>query len=419
MIKFLVGAMFGFIFGWLWWSQRGSRTDGSQYNRQVAAAAPEAVADRSAERAEANRLKTELEVCEQRARALRQTVDSQATELRTLKRQLDSSGNDKTVRLNEFNALQTEHTALRRQLAERETAIKELQAQLQTTQQIAVTESVTGGEEESLRTELDEKNTALIEMDTQLKSLQIKLDERSAQLQELEQKAAERDQLQQELAGSNELARTLQSELASKTAALSDTQEQQRALQAQIEATTGQLQELENQTMVIEVQKAQLQNLQAQLEAMQTESPQLADDQDEMDQTGQHDLHAELADAEADLAAKAEIIQNLRNELEALRSGRPAAVEEEEEVDIEALKASLPKATTDRDNLKKIKGIASVIEGLLNDLGITTFRQITLLDETQIRQVARALKTFPDRMHRDNWIEQARELHKKKYSEDI
>ena len=93
--------------------------------------------------------------------------------------------------------------------------------------------------------------------------------------------------------------------------------------------------------------------------------------------------------------------------------------DDEEEIDIDELKASLPKATTEPDDLKKIKGIASVIEGLLNDLGLTTFKQITLLSDTQVKQVSRALKTFPDRMYRDKWMEQAREFHKQKYGEDI
>lgn len=440
MIKFLVGAMFGFIFGWLWWSQRRSQTNSNQYNRQAVTGDAE-VAARTAERAEFNRLKAELEVCEQRTRALRQTVDSQATELRTLKRQLDSTGSSSKgtdIAPGELQSLQNEQAALRSQLSERDELNKDLQARLQAAQEAAASDTSYATEISGLSEELDNKNAALIDMDAQLKSLQVKLDERSAQLLELEQKAAaadeqntqlqdlqnqlndlrgeneqiiaERDravadlqnrleemdatanvtseleQLQMELADSNERAHTLQNELDGKNAALADQEEQQRLLQARLEENAGQLQELENQTMVIEMQKAQLQDLQDQLdEALQQQTRSPSPEQGSLEET------------------------------------IPAAADagEEEEIDIEALKASLPKATTDRDNLKRIKGIASVIEGLLNDLGITTFRQITLLDESQINQVARALKTFPDRIHRDNWIEQARDLHKKKYNEDI
>jgi predicted flap endonuclease-1-like 5' DNA nuclease len=64
----------------------------------------------------------------------------------------------------------------------------------------------------------------------------------------------------------------------------------------------------------------------------------------------------------------------------------------------------------DIDDLKKIKGIGPVIEKKLNMLGIVSFKQISELNEEALDQVAHTLKFFPDRIKRDNWVQQAREL---------
>lgn len=89
----------------------------------------------------------------------------------------------------------------------------------------------------------------------------------------------------------------------------------------------------------------------------------------------------------------------------------------EQTVDIDALKAGLPKAeSTEADDLKTIKGVGPKLEGMLNELGIITFKQVSLLDDQQAKEVSLAIKTFPDRIFRDQWIEQAKQLHEEKYS---
>lgn len=69
---------------------------------------------------------------------------------------------------------------------------------------------------------------------------------------------------------------------------------------------------------------------------------------------------------------------------------------------------------TDIDDLKKIKGIGPVIEKKLNMLGIVSFKQISEFNSDALKQIAHTLKFFPDRIHRDHWIEQARELSRSK-----
>ena len=70
------------------------------------------------------------------------------------------------------------------------------------------------------------------------------------------------------------------------------------------------------------------------------------------------------------------------------------------------------------DNLSHLKGVASVIEGRLNDFGVYTFKQIALWNEENIHEFSQRL-SFKDRIRRERWVEQARELHFQKYGERV
>ncbi|HSG95850.1 MAG TPA: hypothetical protein VLA28_10035, partial [Afifellaceae bacterium] len=61
------------------------------------------------------------------------------------------------------------------------------------------------------------------------------------------------------------------------------------------------------------------------------------------------------------------------------------------------------------DDLTKIKGIGQVLKGKLNQLGITTFRQIADFTGADIERVNAELD-FPGRIERERWVEQARDL---------
>ncbi len=65
----------------------------------------------------------------------------------------------------------------------------------------------------------------------------------------------------------------------------------------------------------------------------------------------------------------------------------------------------------DADDLKKISGVGPVLEGKLNDLGITKYEQIANFTTEQIAQVDERL-SFKGRIERDNWLDQAAELAK-------
>jgi predicted flap endonuclease-1-like 5' DNA nuclease len=67
------------------------------------------------------------------------------------------------------------------------------------------------------------------------------------------------------------------------------------------------------------------------------------------------------------------------------------------------------------DDLKLIVGIGPVIERMLYQMGIATYRQIARWSERDIDDVDARLHEFPGRVRRDGWVTQARALHVGKY----
>ena len=61
------------------------------------------------------------------------------------------------------------------------------------------------------------------------------------------------------------------------------------------------------------------------------------------------------------------------------------------------------------DDLKRIKGVGSVIEETLNSLGIYQFEQISKWDDDNVSWVENFL-AFPGRVKREGWVEQSKTL---------
>ena len=72
------------------------------------------------------------------------------------------------------------------------------------------------------------------------------------------------------------------------------------------------------------------------------------------------------------------------------------------------------KPPRERDDLKKIAGIALVLEQKLNDFGIYTYKQIMEWDNTAIKEFSKLL-SFRGRIEREHWLTQAEKLHVQKY----
>jgi predicted flap endonuclease-1-like 5' DNA nuclease len=66
------------------------------------------------------------------------------------------------------------------------------------------------------------------------------------------------------------------------------------------------------------------------------------------------------------------------------------------------------------DDLKAIAGIGPFLEKKLHAVDIYTFRQIANFTREDVDQVNDIIEFFPGRIERDRWVDQARELAKKK-----
>jgi len=71
------------------------------------------------------------------------------------------------------------------------------------------------------------------------------------------------------------------------------------------------------------------------------------------------------------------------------------------------------------DDLKLIVGVGPVLERMLHQLGITTYRQIARWSERDIDDFDARLAEFPGRIRRDSWVAQARALHQSKYGAPV
>jgi predicted flap endonuclease-1-like 5' DNA nuclease len=69
------------------------------------------------------------------------------------------------------------------------------------------------------------------------------------------------------------------------------------------------------------------------------------------------------------------------------------------------------------DDLKLIVGVGPVLERMLHSLGVATFRQIAHWTERDVAEFDAKLPEFPGRIVRDQWVTQARALHRSKFGE--
>ena len=71
------------------------------------------------------------------------------------------------------------------------------------------------------------------------------------------------------------------------------------------------------------------------------------------------------------------------------------------------------------DDLKLVVGIGPMLERMLHQIGITTYRQIARWTERDIDEFDAKLPEFPGRIRRDGWVTQARALHQSTYGETL
>jgi len=73
----------------------------------------------------------------------------------------------------------------------------------------------------------------------------------------------------------------------------------------------------------------------------------------------------------------------------------------------------------DQDDLKLISGIGPVLEGKLHGAGISSYQRIAALTDDEIERIESEVIHFSGRIHRDDWIGQAKTLYLKKYGKAI
>ena len=71
------------------------------------------------------------------------------------------------------------------------------------------------------------------------------------------------------------------------------------------------------------------------------------------------------------------------------------------------------------DDLKLIVGVGPVLERMLHQLGVSSFKQIARWSERDIDEFDARLPEFSGRIRRDTWVVQARALHQSKFGEAL
>ncbi|MEM8679127.1 MAG: hypothetical protein AAGF97_07235 [Planctomycetota bacterium] len=260
--------------------------------------------------------------------------------------------------------------------------------------------------------ERDEAYTQVAAVQDCLEETERRLHQAESQQQQLRQQREElwkslREQEERRLATSDSLAQQSQrvTSLSDQISQLSPLREQVATLRRRLLGRDQQLEALRGQAEEMEQLKVNLSALRESLDAAyrggslaEQELKQLVDAQEQQQRLmTQYRNERDRALAE---------LRTLKVELSHLQlETTPAGAE-----DHPVLGRIYHTPPEQRDDLKQISGIAQVLEARLNELGIYTYAQIMNWQQTQIDEFSKLL-SFPDRIAREGWVAQARELH--------
>jgi predicted flap endonuclease-1-like 5' DNA nuclease len=146
----------------------------------------------------------------------------------------------------------------------------------------------------------------------------------------------------------------------------------------------------DERTRLVLSYEAECHRLRGALAARAAEAVQLREFADE-----RRALHVEIARARADTARYRQIVVDIEDNAPPPLLASPHAP----------------------DDLKLIVGVGPVLERMLQQLGIATYRQIARWSQRDVDEFDARLHEFPGRIRRDDWVTQARELHQSKYGE--
>ena len=289
-------------------------------------------------------------------------------------------------------------------------------------------------ERETLEAQLAAHDQTISEVAAERDALSDQLSEIKTQLEHVGQTLSERDESIEQL--SNEVAEvgTMQVRI--------------RELEALLQRRESEMQELNVTSSEAELLREQFSNLQDQYAIARRRQVELEanlerlQEERKQDQSTEHSYRDELEQYRTKLTASADTIRTLRKEraavLARLANYRTIAepnravisftqAMEMQKKQAEAYDEEYGGHTTvhakrgriyvsepeTRDDLKRISGIAEVLEARLNDYGIYTFKQIMEWSKESIDEFSNLL-TFRDRIERDDWQHQARYFYDQK-----
>jgi NADH-quinone oxidoreductase subunit E len=115
------------------------------------------------------------------------------------------------------------------------------------------------------------------------------------------------------------------------------------------------------------------------------------------------------------LREKDELLDGLKHNAEqAANHSRPARPQ----APASAPNGLLSERPVQPDRLQAIAGIGPVLERVLNELGIYRFGQLARLTPDNIEWLASRIDWFPQRIQREDWVGQARRLHREVHPDE-
>lgn len=252
----------------------------------------------------------------------------------------------------------------------------------------------------------------------------------NAEVADLRQQLAEIDELKEINREQQERLYRLVSQRDEVMASRAANEETIQQLRAQIESQSRTLSSLNQQNDQLREQATELDELRRtnlQLQTLMKESTdrllRVTEERDEK-VAAASELAQRLTTLESRAKANEETIRNLRREraMVLARARQPAfttvpfssrSIPEESGGRMrrdEVLGMVYTQPPKHKDDLKRISGIALVLEKKLNAFGVYTYRQIMDWDSVAVAEFSKLL-SFRDRIERDDWIGQARNLH--------
>jgi predicted flap endonuclease-1-like 5' DNA nuclease len=289
---------------------------------------------------------------------------------------------------------------------------------------------------EALESKLADNDQSLRRVSAERDALAAQLSELTSQLDQVASTVAEREKAIDQLELEVEEAGTLQVRIRELEALL----ERRESEMQELNVTSGEAQLLREQFSSLQDQYAIARRRQVELEA----NLERRQNERQHDQATEDNYRAELEQYQTKLAASADTIRTLRRERAAVlaRLANYRTIVEPDRAVISFTQAmELQKKQSEsydeeygghttihakrgliyvsepetRDDLKRISGIAEVLEARLNDYGIYTFKQIMEWSEESIDEFSNLL-TFRDRIQRDDWQHQARYFYDQKHA---